>query len=147
MAELPRQSRRLRGQPPEYTPSQLEGLKALVTSSESRVGSPEARESSLVIHPDYHVPATEYISEPLSVSELTDSFSYTGELIEEPEISEPETESTATPSSRFASPVSSAPGSPRVGSVITQNLPIGLNSIGELVIPDEDINPLEINRL
>ena len=60
MAELPRQSRRLRGQPPEYTPSQLEGLRALVTPSESRVGSPKAGESSLIIHPNYQVPVTVY---------------------------------------------------------------------------------------
>ena len=55
MVELLRQSRRLRGQPPEYTPSQLEGLRALVSPSDSRVGSPEVGESYLTIHPDYQV--------------------------------------------------------------------------------------------
>jgi hypothetical protein len=114
VAELPRKSRRLRGQPPEYSPSQLEGLRALVTPSDSRVGSPEEGESSLVVHPDYQVQATEYISEPISFSEVTGSFSSTSELAEEPEISEPETEPAATPSSGFASPTSSGPGSPRV---------------------------------
>lgn len=87
MAELPRQSRRLRGKPPEYTPSQLEGLRALVSPSHSRVGSPEAVESSLIVHLDYQVQATEYISEPISFSEVTGSFSSTSELAEEPEIS------------------------------------------------------------
>jgi len=41
MAELLRESRRLQGKPPEYSPSQLEGLRALVSASDSRVGSPE----------------------------------------------------------------------------------------------------------
>ena len=66
VAELPRQSHRLRGQPPEFTPSQLEGLRAFLTPSESRVGSPEAGESSLIVHPDYIVQATEHISELIS---------------------------------------------------------------------------------
>ena len=88
MAELPRQSRRLRGKPPEYSPSQLEGLRALVTPSDSRVGSSEEGESCLVVHPDYQVQATEYISEPISFSEVTGSISSTSELAEEPEISE-----------------------------------------------------------
>ena len=79
MAELLRQSRRLRGQPPEYTPSQLEGLRALVTPSDNRVGSPDDRESPLIVHPDYQVQATEYISEPISFSEVTRSFSSTSE--------------------------------------------------------------------
>ena len=58
MAELPRQSRRLQGKPPDYTQSQLEGLQALVSSSDSRVGSPEARESSLIVHPDDQIQTT-----------------------------------------------------------------------------------------
>ena len=139
MAELPRQSRRLRGQPPEYSPSQLEGLRALVTLSDSRVGSPEERESSLVIHPNYHVQATENIFEQISFSKVTSSFSSTSELAKEPEISEPETKPTTTPSSGFASPTSSGPSSPREERVITQNLPSGLIAIEELVTPQEGI--------
>ena len=110
VAELPRQSRRLRGQPPEYTPSQLEGIRALVSPSDSRVGSPEAGESSLIIHPNYQAQATESISEPISFSEVTGSIYSTSELAEEPEISEPETEPAATPSLGFASPTSSGLG-------------------------------------
>jgi len=140
VSELSRQSSRLRGKPPEYSPSQLEGLRALVTPSDSRVGSPEDRESSLVVHPHYQVQATEYIFEPISFSEVTSSVSSTSELAEEPEISEPETEPAANPSSRFASPTSSGPGSPRVGRIITQNLPYGLIFIEELVSLEEDIS-------
>ena len=54
MAKLPRQSRRLQGKPPEYTPSQLEGLKTLVAHSISRIRSTEPGESSIITHPDYH---------------------------------------------------------------------------------------------
>ena len=97
MAELLRQSCRLRGQPLEFSPSQLEGLQALVTPSDSRVGSPEKGESSLVVHPDYQVQALEYIIEPISFSEVTGSVSSTSELAEEPKISEPETEPATTP--------------------------------------------------
>ena len=60
MAELPRKSRRLRGQPPGFSPSQIEGLRALVTPSDSRVGSPEEGESSLVVHPDYQALVVDY---------------------------------------------------------------------------------------
>ena len=52
MAELPRQSRRLQGKPPEYTPSQLEGLKALVPHTTSRIQSTKLGESSLITHPE-----------------------------------------------------------------------------------------------
>ena len=58
MAELPIQSRRLQGKPPEYTPSQLEGLQALVSPSDIRVGSLEAGESSLIVHLDYQIKTT-----------------------------------------------------------------------------------------
>ena len=75
MAELPIQSRTLQGKPPEYTPSQLEGLRALVSPSDSRIRSTEARESSIVVHPDYQLQTTEHIQEPISVSELTGSVS------------------------------------------------------------------------
>ena len=129
MAELPRQSHRLRGKPPEFTPSQLEGLRALVTPTESRVGSPEAGESSFIVHPDHLVQAIEHISEPISFSEVTGSITPTSSLVKEPEISESETEIAATPSSVFASPVSSGPSSPRVENIITENLPSGLISI------------------
>ena len=60
MAELPRKSRRLRGQPPEFSPSQLEGLKVLVTPRDSRFGSPEEGESSLVVHPDFQALVADY---------------------------------------------------------------------------------------
>jgi len=135
VAELPRQSRRLRGEPPKFSPSQLEGLQALVTPSESRVGSPEEGESSLVVHPDYQALVADYSSQPISFSEVTSSFSSTSELAEEPKISEPETEPPTTPTSGLASPTSSGPGSPRVERVITQNLPSGLIAIDELVTP------------
>ena len=55
MAELPRQSRRLQGKPPKYTPSQLEGLRALLSPTESRIRSKEAGESSIFVHPDYQL--------------------------------------------------------------------------------------------
>ena len=66
MAKLLRKSRRLRGQPPEFSPSQLEGLRALVTPSDSRVRSPEEGEYYLVVHPNYQVQAPEYILKPVS---------------------------------------------------------------------------------
>ena len=54
MAELPRQLCRIQGKPPEYTPSQLEGLKALVPHTTSRIRSTKPGESSIITHPDYH---------------------------------------------------------------------------------------------
>jgi len=60
VAELPRKSRRLQSQPPEFSPSHLEGLRALVTPSDSRVGSPEEGEYSLVVHPDYQALVADY---------------------------------------------------------------------------------------
>ena len=140
MAELPSKSCRLRSQPPEFLLSLLEGLRALVTPSDSRVGSPREGESSLVVHPDYQVQPPEYIIEPVSFSEFTGSFSSTSELAEEPEISELETEPATTPSSGFSSPTSSGPSSSRVERVTTQNLPSGLIAIEELVTLEEGIN-------
>ena len=99
MAELPRQSRRLQGKPPKYTPSQLEGLRALVPPSDSIFGSPEAGDTSLIVHPNYQVQAIDYISESISFSEVTSSIYPTSELVEETEIYEPETEPATTPSS------------------------------------------------
>ena len=84
MAELPRQSRRLQGKPLEYTPSQIEGLRALVSPSDSRIRSTEAGESSIVVHPDYQLQTTEHIQEPILVSEVTGSISPSSELAEEP---------------------------------------------------------------
>jgi len=139
VVELPRKSRRLRGQPPEFSPSLFEGLQALVTPSDSKVESPEEEESSLVVYPDYQVQAPEYIIELVSFSEVTSTFSSTSELAEEPEISEPETQPATTPSSGFASPTSSGPGTLKVERVITQNLPSGLIAIEELVTPKEGI--------
>jgi len=137
VAELPTQSGRLRGKPPEFSPSQLEGLRALVTPSDSRVGSPEEGESSLVVHPDYQALVAYYNPQSISFSEVTGSFSSTSELAEEPKISKPEIEPPAIPTSGLASPTSSGPGSPRVERVITQNLPFGLIAIEELVTPEE----------
>ena len=147
MAELPRQSRRLRGKSPEIVtgidllrklrksrgespediPGQYEGLKVLVTPpSDSRVGSPEEGESSLVVHPDYQSLETGYNPEAVTVSELAGSFSSASETGEEPEISEPVT------------PTPSVPDSPRIERIITENLPVGLIAIEELV-PEEEI--------
>ena len=94
MANLPRQSQRIQGKPPEYSPSQLEGLRAMVPRSSRRLRSTEVESSAIVIHPDHQVPTTEYIQEPISVSEITENISPSGELSNEPEISEPETESS-----------------------------------------------------
>lgn len=129
VAELPRKSRRLQSQPPEFSPSQLEGLRALVTPSDNRVGSPEEGESSLVVHPDYQALVVDYNPQSISFSKVTGSFSSTSELVEEPEISEPETEPAATPTSGLAFPTSSGPGSPKVERIITQNIPSGIISI------------------
>ena len=60
MAELLRKSRRLRGQSPEFSPSRPEGLRALITPRDSRVGSPEEGESSLVVHPDFQALVADY---------------------------------------------------------------------------------------
>ena len=117
MAELPRQSRRLRGQSPEFVnvaellrkshrlwsqppkevPSQLEGLKVLVTPRDSRVGSREEGESSLIVHPNFQALVTDYNPQSVSISEVTGSFSSTSDIGEEPEISEPESEFAANP--------------------------------------------------
>ena len=115
MAELPRQSQRLQGKPPEYTPSQREGLRALVSSSSDRIRSTKIGSSSIVVHPDHQIPTTEHIQELILVSEVTGSISTSNELADEPEISEPDTEpSFLETSSRFITPTSSDPGSPRV---------------------------------
>ena len=114
VAELLRKSRRLRGQPPEEVPSQLEGLKVLVTPSDRRSGSPEEGEPSLVEYFD---------SQPLVISEVTGSIASTSDIGEEPEVSEPESEVAATPVSEFVSPTPSGPSSPRVETLITQDLP------------------------
>ena len=45
VADLLRKSRRLRGEPPEDVLGHYEGLKVLVTPSGSKVGSPEEGES------------------------------------------------------------------------------------------------------
>eukprot|EP00253_Pinus_taeda_P004816 PITA_04816 len=122
-------SRRLRGQCPKFTPSQLEGLRALATPSESRAASLEAAESSWIVHPGHLVQPTEHISEPISFSEVIGSITPTSSLAKETEISEPETKIAATPSSGFSSPISSGPSSLKVENIITENLPSGLISI------------------
>ena len=100
--DLLRKSRRLRGEPPEGVPGHYEGLKVLVTPSGSKVGSPEEGESSFVVHPDYQSLETGYNPEAVTVSELVGSFSSASDTGEEPEISEPVT------------PTSSVPDSPRI---------------------------------
>ena len=138
MAELLRKSRRLRGQPPEFSPSQPEGLRSLVTPKDSRDGSPEKGESSLVVYPDLLALIADYSAQSVSVSEVTGSVSSTSDIGEEPETSEPEFEIAATPISRFASPASSGPSSPRVERIITQDLPSGLIAIEELAISEQE---------
>lgn len=138
MVELPRQSHRLRGQPPEFSPSQLQGLQSLVTPSESKVGSPKEGESSLVVHLDYQALVADYNPQYISFSEVTGISSSTSELAKEPKLSKPEFEPPATPTSGLASPTSSGPSSPRVERVITQNLPSGLIAIEEIVTPEEE---------
>ena len=146
MAELPRKSCRLRGQPPKFSPSQPEGLRALVTPRDNRVGSPEEGESSLVVHPDIQALVAYYNLQSVSVSEITGSFSSNSDLGEEPDISKPETEFAATPMSGFASPTSNGPGSPRVERIITQNLPSGLIAIEELATLKEESIPIPENK-
>jgi hypothetical protein len=126
VADLLRRSRELRGSPPRDDPSVLEGLKVLVSPSGSKVGSPEEGEFALVVHPDYQSLETGYNPEAVTVSELTGSFSSASETGEEPEISEPVT------------PTPSVPGSPKIERIITENLPVGLIAIEELV-PEEEI--------
>ena len=92
MVELPRQSHRLLGKPPEYTPSQLEGLCALVSSSSGRIRSIEIGSSSIFVHTNHQIPTTEHIYESISFFEGTGSISPSSELANEPKISEPETE-------------------------------------------------------
>ena len=92
----------------------------------------------MVVHPDYQALVADYNPQSISFSEVTGSFSSTSELVEEPEIFEPETEPPATSTLGLASPTSSGPGSPRVERVITQNLPSGLLAIEELVTLEEE---------
>ena len=75
-------------------------------------------------------------SQPLVISEVTGSIASTSDIGEEPEVSEPESEVAATPVSEFVSPTSSGPSSPRVETVITQDLPSRLIAIEELAISD-----------
>jgi len=138
VADLLRKSRILRGQPPEEVLSELEGLRVLVTPSDSRVGSPEEGEYSLIVHPEFQPSVAEYNPQSVSVSEVTGSFSSTSDIGEEPEISELESEFAATPISAVASLTSSAPDSPRVERVITQDLPFGLIAIEEIASPEEE---------
>jgi len=153
VAELPRQSRRLRGKSPEIVtgidfltklrrtrgespediPSDHETLTVLVVPRDSRVISPEAGNlpeegtSSVVVHPDYQGLETGYNHEAIAVLELTGSFSSASDIGEEPDVSEPVT------------PTSSALNSPRVERVITENLPSGLIAIEELAPEEEEV--------
>ena len=62
-------------------------------------------------------------------------------------MSEPESEVAPTPVSEFVSPTPSGPSSPRVETVITQDLPAGLIEIEELSIADiEESFPFPDNR-
>ena len=141
MAELPRRSRRLRGKSPEIVtgtdllrklrrqrsesldedPSLYETVEVPVSPRGSRVGPleagdlPEEGTSSLVVHPDYRGLETGYNPELIAVSEIAGSFSSASDIGEEPNVSEPVT------------PTSSAPDSPKVERVITDDLPSGMN--------------------
>ena len=158
MAELPRHSRRIRGQSPEFVnvpellrtsrrlrgqtlediPSQLEGLKVLVSPSSDRSGSPEEGEPSLVEYSD---------SQPVVISEVTGSIASTSDIGEEPDVSEPESEVDPTPVLEFVSLTPSGPSSPRVETVITEDLPAGLIAIEELAIADiEESFPFPDNQ-
>jgi len=100
----------------------------------------------LVVHPDYQALVADYNPQSISFSEVTSSFSSTSNLAGEPEISEPETEPPATPTSGLASLTSSGLGSPRVERVITQNLPSRLIAIEELVTLEEESIPIPENQ-
>ena len=78
VADLLRTSRRLRGQPAEDIPSHFEGLRVLVSPNSGRSGSLEEGEPSLVEYSD---------SQPLVLSEVTGSIASTSDIGEEPEIS------------------------------------------------------------
>ena len=100
VAKLPRRSRRTQGKPPEYTPSQLEGLKSLIPNVIGRTRLTEQGESSIIIHPDFEVDQpqiAEHTPQKFSISELIEVASTTSELSpEEPEISELETKPTTS---------------------------------------------------
>ena len=100
-----------------------------------------------MVHPNLQALVEDYNPKSVSVSKVTGSFSSTTDIGEEPEISEPESEFAATPTSGFASPASSGPGSPRVERVITQDLPSGLIAIEELATPKEEVGiPIPENQ-
>ena len=92
----------------------------------------------MIVHPDFQLSVADYNPQSFSISEITCSFSSTSNIGEEPEISEPESEFAASPTSAVASPTSSAPDSPRVERVITQDLPSGLIAIEELASRKEE---------
>lgn len=91
-----------------------------------------------MVHPDYQGLVADYSQQPVSVSEVTGSFSSSTKFTEEPKISKLETEPPTTPTSGLTSPVSSGPDSTRVETLITQNLPSRIISIEELVTPVEE---------
>ena len=139
VAELLRTSHRLRGQPPEEIPSYIEGLRVLVSPSSGRNQSPEEGEPSLVEYSD---------SQPVVISEVTGSIASTSDIGEEPDVSEHQSKFAPTSVSEFVSPTPSGPSSPRVETVITQDLPAGLIAIEELAIADiEESFPFPDNRL
>lgn len=92
----------------------------------------------MIVHPDFQPSVADYNPQSVSISKITGSFSSTSNIGEEPEISEPESEFATSPTSMVASPTSSAPDSPRVERVITQDLPFGLIAIEELASPEEE---------
>ena len=129
MAELSRRSCRNQGKPPEYTPSQLEGLKSLIPNVISRTRLTEQGESSIITHPDFKVnqlQIEEHTPQIVSISELAKVASTTSELsLEEPEISKPETEpTTSEPTLEFTTPTLDYLDSPRVKNQITEDLPL-----------------------
>ena len=91
-----------------------------------------------MVHPNFQDLVADYNTQSVSVSEITGSVSSTSDIGEEPEISELESEIVATPISGFASRTSSGPSSPRVETIITQDLPSGLIAIEEFAISDNE---------
>jgi len=129
---LLRKLRRQRSESLDEDPSLYETVEVPVSPRGSRVGPleagdlPEEGTSSLVVHPDYRGLETGYNPELIAVSEIAGSFSSASDIGEEPNVSEPVT------------PTSSAPDSPKVERVITDDLPSGLISIEELAPEEEE---------
>ena len=94
-------------------------MRALVPPTACRNTSSETREQFLITHLDHPIiiQVADYISEPITICEITGSISPTCEFVDEPVIYEPDTETaTLETSSGFATPTSHEPDSPIVRS-------------------------------